>query len=257
MNGYLALAISAARRAALILMDYYDKKIDISYKSSHYDWVTSADIESEKTIVSFLKEQFPEHNILAEENKYPQSDSEYTWVIDPLDGTINFAHSIPQFCISIALVKKTTIQLGLVYDPVKDELFCAEKGKGANLNRQKIKVSKTDSLYNALLTTGFYYDRDEQMIKTLENIKKFFKAGIVGIRRFGSAALDLCNVACGRGDGFWEFSLSPWDFAAGKLIVEEAGGKISNNKGKTVPLKPSFIVASNRKIHDEMLKLLK
>jgi myo-inositol-1(or 4)-monophosphatase len=257
LSSFLDIAIKAARKAGEIHLKYFSKNVRISTKSSHFDLVTNADIESEDAIVKMIRERFSDHNILAEEKKYEATDSGYLWIIDPLDGTNNFAHNIPIFSVSIALSYQGSLLLGIVFDPTRDELFHAEKDAGAFCNGVKIQVSKTEQLKDSVLTTGFYYDRGDRMKRTLKDIETFMLMGIVGIRRFGSAALDLCNVACGRGEGFWEFTLSPWDFAGGKLIVEQAGGSVTDEKGGSVPIAPSYIVASNGKIHSEMLKILK
>jgi myo-inositol-1(or 4)-monophosphatase len=249
-------AKTAALKAGEIHLSYFGRDIRSITKSSHYDIVTVADLESEDLIVSVIRERFPDHNILAEEKKYEKTESEFTWIIDPLDGTNNFAHRIPVFSVSIALAFRDKVVLGAVYDASRSELFTAESGKGAFLNNSGINVSPAGRIDEALLTTGFYYDRGESLTRALDDIRKFLIRGIVGIRRFGSAALDLCNVACGRGEGFWEFMLNPWDFAAGKLIVEEAGGKVTDEKGHDVGIGQSYIVASNGKIHDEMLAIV-
>ncbi|MFC1621312.1 inositol monophosphatase family protein [Candidatus Omnitrophota bacterium] len=255
---YFNLAIKAAKKAGKIHKKYFGRKGGVKTKTSSFDLVTRADTEGEKAVVSLIKKYFPQHNFLAEEEKYAGTDSEYTWIIDPLDGTNNFACGLPIFCVSIALVKGNETILGVIYDVMRDELFYAEKGKGAFLNRKQIKVNAADSFEKALLITGFYYDRAESMIETLGNIKEFFFKRILGLRRFGAAALDLCNVACGRAAGFWEFELSPWDFAAGKLIVEEAGGKVTGRYGEAIDTrKKSYIVASNKKIHKDILGVLK
>ena len=249
-------AIKAAKAAGTIQQIYLKKGFKIDTKSGHHDRVTTADIECEKKIVEIIKKGYPEHNILAEEDKYKKTNSEFTWIIDPIDGTNNSSHGYPFFCTSIALAKKGEVILGVVYNVTSDEFFTAEKGKGAYLNNKKITVSTVDKLKDALLVTGFYYDRGKQMIRTLDEIRIFLEKKVNGIRRSGSAALDLCFVASGRIDGFWEFTLSPWDFAAAKLITEEAGGKVTDNKGNAVNIKPSFIVSSNKLLHDSMLKII-
>jgi myo-inositol-1(or 4)-monophosphatase len=251
------IAKKAALAAAEIHLRYFNTDLQIETKSTHYDLRTVADIESEKLIVSIIQETFPDHNIIAEENKYLQTSSEYTWIIDPLDGTSNFAHRFPIFSVSIALAYKGSVILGAVCDPTRKELFFGLKGAGAFLNDKRILVTKNQSLKQAILITGFYYDRGDKMIRALDDMKSFLLAGIVGIRRLGSAALDLCNVASGRADGYWEFKLNPWDFAAGKLIVEEAGGKVTDNSGEKVGIAPSYIVASNGLLHETLLDVLR
>ena len=254
---YKEVAVLAAKEAGNIHKKYFNQKFEIKTKDTSFNFVTAADIEAEKTVVAIIRERFPQHDFIAEENKYARTGSEYTWVIDPLDGTNNFIHGLPIFSVSIALVKNDEIILGVVYDPMRDELFYAEKGRGAFLNGQKVSVSSVEKLDDSLLITGFYYDRGDDMIENLDKIKQFLLKKIVGLRRLGSAALDLCYIACGRAAGFWEFKLNPWDFAAGKLIVEEAGGKVTAKDGKPVPLKTSFIAASNGKIHEAMLEILR
>ncbi|MCK5491653.1 MAG: inositol monophosphatase, partial [Candidatus Omnitrophica bacterium] len=241
--GYFETAVLAAKEAGKIHKKYFNQKFEINTKGTPFDLVTVADIEAEKKIVEVIRGYFPSHNFLGEENNYDKTDSEYKWIIDPLDGTNNFAHSLPIFCVSIALAKNDELLLGIIYDPLRDELFYAEKNKGAFLNEQKISVSDIDKLAGSLLITGFYYDRGKDMMETLDKIRQFLQLNITGVRRLGSAALDLCYVACGRASGFWEYVLSPWDFSAGKLIVEEAGGNVTGRFGETVFLEKSYIVA--------------
>lgn len=257
MSKYRDVAILAAQEAGKIHKRYFNKGLKAKAKGVSYNLVTTADIQSEKRIVALIKRYFPEHNFLAEENRYKKTSSPYTWVIDPLDGTSNFSCGLPIFCVSIALVKGSTPIVGVVYDVMRNELFCAENGLGAYLNGKKIKVTSAKILSEALLITGFYYNRGKDMRTNLEKIKKFLLRRIIGIRRLGAAALDLCYVASGRAAGFWEFTLSPWDFAAGALIVKEAGGRVTDRYGKDVPLKKSFIAASNSKIHNAMLRVLR
>jgi myo-inositol-1(or 4)-monophosphatase len=255
---HLDVAIKAAKEAGSIHVRHFRSKIEPKEKTSSYDLVTAADLEAEKRIVSVIREKFPSHNFLCEESKYEKTDSEYTWVIDPLDGTNNFASGLPVFCVSIALLKNGGPVAAVIYDPSRYEVFTAVKGKGAYLNGARINASNADSLKKAILVTGFYYDRGENMIGNLEWIKSFFLKRVMGIRRFGAAALDLAYVAAGRVSGFWEFNLSPWDFAAGKLLIEEAGGLVTTREGGAVdPFKSSFVVASNGKIHKEILEVLK
>lgn len=254
---YLDVAILAAKEAGKVHKKYFKKDFEIKTKTASFDLVTIADIEAEKVVVALIKEHFPGHNFLAEENKYAHTGSEYTWIIDPLDGTSNFAYGLPIFCVSIAIAKKDEVIAGAVYDPTRDELFYAQKTGGAFLNGKKISVSTVDKLTESLLITGFYYDRGKEMLENLDKIKQFLLYPIVGLRRLGAAALDLSYIACGRASGYWEYKLSPWDFAAGKLIVQEAGGKVSGRHGEIIPLEKHFIAASNGKIHNAMLKILK
>ncbi len=250
------VAVDAAKQAGEIHKKYFEGDTQTKEKSSSFDLITIADTEAEKRIVELIKNSFPNHNILAEEGEYQKTDSEYCWVIDPLDGTNNFSFGIPLFCVSIALVKEDKIILGVIYDAMRDELFLAERDKGAYLNNRRIKVSDVNRLDKSLLITGFYYDRGKDMESTLEAIKLFFQKRVVGIRRLGAAALDLCYIASGRATGFWEFKLSPWDFAAGKLLIEEAGGRVTGKSGQEVKLESSYIVASNGKIHNQIIEVI-
>ncbi len=254
---FLTLGKKAARLAGAIHLKYFQKKLKVKYKGSNFDILTVADLESEKKVVAFIKKFYPAHNILAEENKYPKTPSPYTWIIDPLDGTNNFSSGLPIFCVSIALAYKDEVIMGAVYDATRDELFYAEKNKGAFLNGKRIKVNGVNTLKKSVIITGFYYDRGEKMIQTLQAIKRFLLKKVIGIRRLGAAALDLCYVANGRASGFWEFEFSPWDFAAGKFFIEEAGRKVTGKSGEKVPIyEKHFIIASNKKIHAQMLSVI-
>lgn len=256
-SDYLKIAISAAKKAGEIQKKYFGGEFTISDKRASYDRVTTADLESEDIIVETLRSQFPDFNILAEEKDYGKTDSEYTWIIDPLDGTNNFSCGIPIFASSIGLAKGDDVICGVVYNPMEDALFYAEQGKGAYLNAKAINVNDAKNLEESLLITGFYYDRGPGMEKNLRTAGAFFRENIIGLRRFGAAALDLCFVACGRAAGYWEFRLSPWDFAAGKIILKEAGGKISTAEDKDVNVKEkSYVVSSNNIIHNKMLEII-
>src|SRR3989338_132292 len=254
---YLDIAVKAAKKAGSIHKKYFQGNYKLKTKSASFDLLTSADTEAEEAVVSLIRKHFPGHNFLAEENKYPRTDSEYTWVIDRLDGTNNFACGLPIFCSSVALVHNGKTLVGAIYDVTRNELFCAQKGKGAFLNGKPIRVNKADTLKKSLLITGFYYSRGMEVVETLDAVKRFLFQHILGIRRLGAAALDLCYVASGRAAGYWEYELSPWDFAAGKLIVEEAGGRVSGRHCEELPWdKRHFIVASNGKIHRRMLAVI-
>ncbi len=254
---YLRAAIEAAARAGKVHNHYSRRGFKIRYKSASFDLLTAADTQAEKAAVSFIRSKFPEHNFLCEEKRYRKTVSDYTWVIDPLDGTNNFASNLPIYCASVALKHKDEIIAAAVYDANRNEMFYAAKGRGSYLNGNPIKVNEIGRLKDALLITGFYYSRDKEMVATLETMKRFLFKHILGIRRLGAAALDLCYVACGRAAGFWEFELSPWDFCAGKLIVEEAGGRVTDNSGKPAPLtEKGFIVASNSRLHGRMLRII-
>lgn len=257
MINYLELAKLAALKAGKIHKKYFCHNPSVKTKSSTFDLLTIADTEAEKAVVSLVKKYYPQHNFIAEEFRYRKTDSEYTWIIDPLDGTNNFASRMPIFCSSIALMFRGEIIAGAIYDMTRDELFYAQKYQGAFLNGKRIRVNSAKGLKESLLITGIYYDRGKKMEQALDTIKDFLYQHVLDVRRLGSAALDLCYVACGRAAGFWEFELSPWDFSAGKLIVEEAGGKITGRFGEEVPLtKKYFIVASNARIHRKMLSII-
>jgi myo-inositol-1(or 4)-monophosphatase len=247
--------ITIASKAGKILKNGYGKAHQVQFKGA-IDPVTEVDKESEKTILHEINTRFPGHRIVTEESGILEGDHGHTWYIDPLDGTVNFSHNIPVFCVSIAYGVGGTITHGVVYDPSRGELFAAEKGKGATLNGKPIHVSAADDLGRALLVTGFPYDIRTNPENNLENYAKFAVLS-QGVRRFGSAALDLCYVACGRFDGYWELRLFPWDMAAGSIIVTEAGGIITDLCGKPVDLtsRPS-IITGNSSIHQAILKVL-
>lgn len=255
MNSYSSVAVLAAKKAGLLLKNKLGQKRKVAYKGA-VNLVTEMDLVSEKVIVSTLSRYYPNHNILAEEKAARQEISPFRWIIDPLDGTTNYAHSFPIFCVSIALEKEKEVILGVVYDPMRDELFLAEKGKGARLNGKKIHVSSTPKLSQSLLATGFPYDLRESLVNNFDHFQNF-ALRVHAVRRAGSAALDLCYVAAGRFDGFWEMKLGPWDLAAGSLIVREAGRKVTNFSGENLGLDGQHVLASNGKIHREMIDLLK
>jgi myo-inositol-1(or 4)-monophosphatase len=250
----LNFAIRMARDAGRLLRDRVGTSIDIDHKGS-INIVTDVDLASERLIREAISSYYPKHEILAEEGGLSESGSEYRWIIDPLDGTTNYAHGYPFFCVSIALECKGEVVLGVVYDPMRDELFSAERGGGAVLNNRPIEVSKTSDLMQGLLSTGFPYDIKTSTLTNLDHWANF-AMNAQALRRDGAAALDLCYVACGRFDGFWELRLSPWDTAAGALIVTEAGGQVSNFSGAPFSNYKPEIVASNALLHDRMLEVL-
>lgn len=247
-------AVLAAAKAGLLLKKNLGKSLSIEFKGV-IDIVTEMDKKAEAMIVKTIKAAFPDHGILTEESAEQKTGSEYRWIIDPLDGTTNYSHGYPVFCVSIALEKAGDVMLGVVYEPMLDELFTAEKGRGAYLNKKKIQVSRIAELHRSLLATGFPYD-----VRTSpeNNINHFanFAVRAQAIRRAGSAALDMCYVACGRFDGFWELKLKPWDIAAAMLIVKEAGGAVTDFTGNPLSLYAGETMASNGLIHKEMLKVL-
>jgi myo-inositol-1(or 4)-monophosphatase len=251
-ENYLEAAMEIAREAGQVLREEFERPPDIAYKTE-FDLITQADKRSEEVIVTRLQKQFPGHAIAAEEGTGKETSSEFRWHVDPLDGTTNFAHGYPCFCVSIALAQAGTLIAAVVYNPIYEELFTAARGGGAIFNGKKIRVSKNPTLKTSLLCTGFpNYKRDKH-----PNIHYYwdFTLRSHGVRRDGSAALDLAYVAAGRFDGFWEFGLNPWDTAAGVLLVEEAGGKISDLEGRPYSLGGRSILASNALIHDEMQHL--
>lgn len=221
--------------------------------------VTKADVACQKAILKLITKHFPTHDFLAEENGLKNTGSAWTWVIDPIDGTTNFAHTMPHFSVSVALAYHKQIVLGGVYDVCMDEMFLARKGKGATLNGKKIHVSKVKRVEDALLVTGFPYVRQHRMKELLTRFNDFILA-CHDVRRLGSAALDMCWIAAGRFDGYWEDCLNPWDISAGKLIVEEAGGKVTDYQGhawKELHTYGKQTLASNSKIHREMCAIIK
>jgi myo-inositol-1(or 4)-monophosphatase len=256
MKEIISCAVQAARAASKIILSRYGK--GGSFEKTKNNLVTEADLEAEDAIVSMIGKKYPSHSVLAEE-RHEDTDvlSKSLWIIDPLDGTNNYAHTIPHFCVSIAYAEKGRILAGVVLDPMRKELFTAARGGGAFIHGTRISVSKTAVISRAIITTGFYYDRGRLMKKTLASIHSLFKADIRGIRRLGSAALDLCWVACGRFDGYFEYRLSPWDFAAGMLLVKEAGGRCSDRQGNELALTSKSAAVSNGKVHREFLRIVK
>ncbi|UCD18270.1 MAG: inositol monophosphatase [Candidatus Zixiibacteriota bacterium] len=217
--------------------------------------VTDADLASERFIIRMIKKRFPGHSILAEERARIENGSEFRWVVDPLDGTTNFAHNFPFYCVSIACEYRGKMVLGVVYDPERNELFSARQKGGAFLNRRRITVTSQFRLERSLLATGFPYDIGSCREDNLKQFNRFARLAR-GVRRAGSAALDLCYLACGRFDGFWELKLHPWDTAAGIVIVEEAGGKVTDFRGKAYSIYGKYILATNARIHNQMKKVL-
>ncbi|MBS1991832.1 MAG: inositol monophosphatase [Cyanobacteria bacterium SZAS LIN-3] len=255
MSKLRQLAESVAKEAGALLKSRVGKIKSIDYKSA-FNLVTDVDKASEELIVRTIKGTFPDDGILGEEGgEELSSSSSRRWIIDPLDGTTNYTHSYPFFAVSIGVEENGVMVLGVVYNPMADELFVAERGQGAVLNGEKLTVSKEESLGNSLLATGFPPDTLNNMYNNLESFK-YLTSHCHGVRRDGSAALDLCFVAAGRLDGFWERKLAPWDVAAGSLIVEEAGGTVSNLEGGALELASGHILASNGLIHQQVIDSL-
>ncbi len=245
--------IKAAEAAGKVLQHYYGSHFEISNKEGVNNLVTEADHAAEKEIIEIIRSQFPDHYILSEESGDMPSDSKYKWIIDPLDGTVNFAHGLPICCVSIGVEYAGDMLMGAVYNPFFNEFYFAQKGYGARLNDRIIQVSAETEVSKACLVTGFPYTYLDQPNGPLEVFSRLIRKG-VPVRRLGSAAMDLCWVAAGRFDGFFEHKLNAWDSSAGFLIVEEAGGRVSDFSGSTYsPYQPQ-IVASNGKIHNELLK---
>ncbi len=249
---FLAVALDAARGAGRLLREELGGTRRIRHKRSVIDLVTEMDQRAETFIVDRLLGAFPDHAVLAEEGGATDGRSEYRWLIDPLDGTTNYAHGLPIFAVSVALERAGVVELGVGYDPSRDECFVAERGHGATMNGEAIRVSSVDTLDQALLVTGFPYD-----IRTtaVTNLPEYAALSVraQAVRRLGSAVLDLCWVACGRLEGYWEFSLGPWDMAAGGLIVGEAGGRVTSVHGGPWRLDGPGILASNGLVHDAVL----
>ncbi len=249
-------ALAAAQAAGRVIARFGRDSLDVRAKGEHYNLVTAADIACEDEIVRVIRAAHPDHNFFAEEKKYERTPSPFTWVIDPIDGTANFAHGFPHFAVSVALAHEGALVCGVVLDPSRNETFRAARGQGAFLNDRPIRVSGAGSLRESLLVTGFYYDRGATMDETLEKIRTLLRRGAMDIRRTGSAALDLCWVACGRVDGYFEYKLNAWDFGAGALIVGEAGGRVSDWRGEPLPLAASSIAATNGRYHEELVGVL-
>jgi myo-inositol-1(or 4)-monophosphatase len=253
LTSELEAALSAARRAGEVLRAGFGTEHAITYKGE-VDLVTEIDEEAEQMIRKELLGTFPSYGMLAEEGGELAGEVDARWIVDPLDGTINYAHRLPIFCVSVALERAGEMVLGVVHDPIREETFVAERGRGATLNGEPINVSNTDELIRALIATGFPYDRAE-MPEALE-LFGTFAATTQGMRRLGSTALDLCYVASGRLDGYYERGIWPWDLAAGSVILEEAGGKLTDYRGGVLDLDGREIVASNGRLHPSIVRLM-
>lgn len=248
--------IKSLQESGKILREFFDKDIKIESKDIVSNLVTEVDKRSETRIIEIIKTDFPAHSILSEEIGAIDSDSYIKWIIDPIDGTINYAHRIPICCVSIGVEKNGEIIMGGVYNPFGNEFFIAEKGNGAFLNDKKIEVSKESNFEKSLLVTGFPYNTSSNPNKPAKVFTDFVNMDMP-IRRLGSAALDICWTACGRFEGFWEYNLNAWDVAAGYLILLEAGGKVTDFNGEKYSVYNKEILASNGLIHNDMLKVIK
>ena len=256
----LKTALQAAETASRVIQSYALNGFQQETKivdDTELGLVTKADLEAEKCIVESIKSDFPDHAFLAEESHASTQLSEHLWIIDPIDGTNNFAHGIPHYSVSIAYYRDGVAQCGVITNPATGEVFWTQRGRGAWLGEKQVFVSNESKLSDAIIATGFYYDRGQMMKETLSSIEQLFENNIRGIRRFGSAALDLAYVGCGRYSAFFEYQLFPWDFAAGKLYVEEAGGKTTNCYGGDIPLESTTMLASNRSLHDSTLNIIR
>lgn len=254
MHEYRQFAEAIAREAGGLLKSRFNDKHTVGYKGE-INIVTEADLMSEEMLKSRIGEQFPGHDMVAEESQETDYGSEFRWIIDPLDGTTNYAHGYPVFCVSIALEIKGEIGLGVIYNPILDELFMAERGGGAFLNGAKLSVSGTANLSRSLLATGFPYDIRESKNNNI-NYFAAMAMNVQAIRRAGSAALDMAYVAAGRFDGFWELKLKPWDTAAGWLMITEAGGMVTDLYGEEFRIESPHVLASNGKIHRDMRDII-
>lgn len=251
----MSAAEGAAREAGVMLRQGMSQRREIFFKGT-VDLVTNFDQKAQEIIFNHLSVTFPGHGFLAEEGLRREKAGDFLWIIDPLDGTTNYAHRFPVFCVSIALEFRGKVVLGLVYDPIREELFSAVEAEGAYLNGQKIRVSPVGDLNRSLLATGFPYDVRESRINNIIHFNNFLVRA-QAIRRCGSAALDLCYVACGRFDGFWELKLKPWDVAAGALMVKEGGGRLSDFSGAEFNVSKAETLASNGLIHEAMITVLR
>jgi myo-inositol-1(or 4)-monophosphatase len=250
MPSYLDISAEIAREAGALLANYFERHIGYELKGD-YDLVTEADRASERLVIERLRSHFPAHSIVAEEGGGHQGSSEFCWYVDPLDGTTNFAHGFPMYNVTMALEQAGELIAGVIFDPMRNEMFLSERGSGAYLNYRRIRVSKAERLEDSLVATGFPSRKRHENI----NVHFYYQLAMIthGVRRAGSAALDLAYVASGRLDGFWEFGLNPWDMAAGVLLINESGGRCSDMLGGPVKLRGPHLLADNGAIHEGML----
>jgi myo-inositol-1(or 4)-monophosphatase len=248
--------LDATQEAGKIILQYFNGVFKIEHKEGINNLVTEVDKHAEAKIIDVIRTTFPDHSIISEEVGELKTASDYQWIIDPIDGTVNFAHGVPICCVSIGLMYEGKLLMGSVYNPMMNELFFAQKGKGATLNGNPIKVSANGNFKTAFLVTGFPYNWPDGAEHPIKVFEKLVLEGLP-VRRLGSAAIDLCWVACGRFDGFWEYNLQPWDVAAGYLIVEEAGGRVTDFTGKDYDVFDKETLATNGKIHEDMLGVIK
>jgi myo-inositol-1(or 4)-monophosphatase len=251
----LSVAETAVRAASEILVRYFREGVQMRSKDVS-NLVSDADIEAERAVVQVIKDAFPTHEVLAEEVQKGDPTAEHLWVVDPLDGTNNFAHRVPHFAISLAYYRRGEPICGIIANPVRDEWHVAVRGEGAFCNGERVRVGDETRLNEVLVGVGFYYDRGARMEATLEAVGELKRCHVHGMRRFGTASLDLCMVGMGLFGAYFEYELSPWDFAAGRLFVEEAGGRVTTCRGEPPKLGQTSILASNGLIHDEVLEVV-
>lgn len=254
-NPFHVVAAKAARAAGEVLRRYYNDGVEMRSKGGA-DLVSDADVSTERCIVQEIQAAFPDHAILGEEETQGDTTAEHLWIVDPLDGTTNFAHHIPHFAVSIAYYHQGVAQCGVVWNPIRNDWFEAVRGLGAWHNGQRLAVGKQTQLSEVLIGIGFYYDRGAMMEATLLAVRDCFRQQIHGVRRFGTASLDLAHVALGYYGGYFEYQLSPWDFAAGRLLVEEAGGQVTTCRGEPLPFHKTSVLASNTLLHEQLLNVV-
>jgi myo-inositol-1(or 4)-monophosphatase len=253
----LSVAEEAARAGGAVVARYFREEIVMRNKAVA-NLVTDADVEAERAIVDVIRRRLPGHEVYAEETVRGDTTAEHLWVVDPLDGTSNFAHKVPQFAVSVAYYHRGVAECGVIYNPIRDDWHVAGRGRGAFRNGEPVRVGSEETLGEVLVGVGFYYDRGAMMEATLAAIGDLKRDHhIHGIRRFGAATLDLCMVALGQLGAYFEYELSPWDFAAGRLFVEEAGGRVTTCRGEPLPLAKSSVLASNGRLHDAMLAVVR
>ncbi len=254
----LRTAGEAARVGGAVLAKYFQTGVIAEHKNDKetYNLVSVADVEAEQAIVDVIRREFPDHAVLGEESHHDDVKSEHLWVVDPLDGTTNFIHGIPHYAVSIAYYHQGQPKCGVVFNPSRDDWYEVTAGGGAFHNGKPVSVCRSETLDKVLVGVGFYYDRGEMMEATLAAVRDLFYAQIHGIRRFGTAALDLAQVGCGLFGAYFEYQLSPWDFAAGVLFVEEAGGRVTTSRGQPLPLRKTDLLASNGLLHDQVQRIV-
>jgi myo-inositol-1(or 4)-monophosphatase len=257
MHPMLNIAVRAARRAGSIInrAALGGEALEVKSKRAN-DYVTQVDRAAEEAIIDIVHKAYPEHGFLAEESGTTSAGAEYRWIIDPLDGTTNFIHGFPQYCVSIAIEHRGALAHAVIYDPVTNELFTASKGRGAFLNDRRVRVSRCLRMHDALVGTGFPFKEVTRLELYMRQLKRFMQTS-AGVRRAGAAALDLAYVACGRLDAFWELGLSPWDMAAGALLIQEAGGLVADLQGEALFMESGDICAATPKIFPAMLEALR